>query len=96
MMLADKKGLDYLPELFTLLESNNHGASVSQIIVYNILSIDTSKGTIDRLKQSREKVNNTSIKELITNSIKPQNIELLQKKKPMLTSSSSGRKKNAA
>lgn len=81
MLLTDKEGLEYLPELFAQLESNNHGASVSQTIVFNILSLDTSQITIDKLKLSGEKVNNTWVKELIDNSLRPKNIERLQKRK---------------
>lgn len=79
-MLADKNGIDYLPTLFTLLESNNHGSSVSQSIVYKILSLDTSNKTILALEKSREKVNNTRIKKIISISLLPENLARQRKR----------------
>lgn len=79
-MLADKNGIDYLPTLFTLLESNNHGSSVSQSIVYKILSLDASNKTILALEKSREKVNNTRIKKMISTSLLPENLARQRKR----------------
>ncbi len=73
-MLADKNGLNYLPELFAQLDSNSHGSSVNQTIIYKILSLDTSNTTIKKLEKSREKVNNTRVKKIITNSLLPDNL----------------------
>ena len=78
-MLVASRGLDYLPDLFTMLESNNYRSGSNQRIISSILSLDSTQSTIDRLRNIRDKLGSGNIKKMIDRNILPENMERLKK-----------------
>ena len=76
-MLTDIKGQAFQEDLFRMLESNDFGTGPSRTIVYSILSLDATQGTIDRLRNSKSRIRRSRVHEIIDNAIRPKNLERL-------------------